>query len=96
MAEYTRAWANKYFEVLPKEKYASNTLTVIKNTRGISVSDLNKWLGERGYVIANGYGSLKEKTFRIAHMADTTLEELKKLLDLITEYITNIETSKTI
>ena len=84
MAKYVRDWANKYFELLPDEKYASNTLTNIKNTRGISVAGLNKALGERGFMISNGYGKLKEKTFRIAHMADTTLPEIKELL-------TNIE-----
>lgn len=87
MAEFTREWANKYFEVFPKEGYASNTLTVIKNTRGISVGDLNKALGEKGYTIANGYGNMKEKTFRIAHMAETTLDEVKELLSLIEEIL---------
>ena len=60
------------FALFAEERYASNTLTTIKNTRGISVAELNKKLGEHGYMISNGYGSLKEVTFRIAHMADTT------------------------
>jgi aspartate aminotransferase-like enzyme len=58
-------------------------LTTIKNTRGFSVSELNKKLGEYGYMISNGYGSLKEVTFRIAHMADTTIDEVKELLQVI-------------
>ncbi len=87
MAEYTRAWANKHFELFPEEKYASNTLTNIRNTKGISVGDLNKELGKRGYMISNGYGDLKEKTFRIAHMAETTLDEIKKLLLIIEEIL---------
>ncbi len=80
MAQYTREWANKYFEMFAPMEFASNTLTTIKNTRGISVKELNTELGKRGYMISNGYGDLKEKTFRIAHMADTTMEDLKKLL----------------
>ena len=43
------------------EKYESITLTTIENTKNISIADLNKALGERGYTIANGYGKLKEK-----------------------------------
>jgi aspartate aminotransferase-like enzyme len=86
-AEVVRAWARKYFEIFPNEHYMSNTLTNIKNTRGISVSDLNKKLGERGYMISNGYGALKEKTFRIAHMAETTPEELEELLSIINEIL---------
>jgi len=88
MAKYVRNWANKYFEVFSEEeKYASNTLTTIRNTRGISVADLNKQLAKRGYTLSNGYGQLKEKTFRIAHMADTTLPDVKELLVNIEEIL---------
>ncbi|MGI6777502.1 MAG: pyridoxal-phosphate-dependent aminotransferase family protein [Acetivibrionales bacterium] len=83
MAQYVRAWARDNFEMFCEEKYASNTLTTVKNTRGISVADLNKKLAEQGYMISNGYGDLKEKTFRIAHMADTTLEQIKDLISVI-------------
>lgn len=83
MAKLTRDWANRYFELFPEEKYASNTLTTIKNTRNINVGELNKKLGEQGYMISNGYGQLKETTFRIAHMAETTVDQVKKLLDTI-------------
>ncbi|NMB95785.1 MAG: alanine--glyoxylate aminotransferase family protein [Clostridiaceae bacterium] len=87
MAKYTRNWAKSRFELFPEERYASNTLTTIKNTRNISVSDLNKQLGQKGYMISNGYGDLKEVTFRIAHMGDTTLEDIKELLSIIDELI---------
>jgi aspartate aminotransferase-like enzyme len=87
MAEYTREWAKSKFELFPEERYASNTLTTIRNTRGISISDLNKQLGQRGYMISNGYGNLKEVTFRIAHMGDTNLDDIKELLSIIDEII---------
>ncbi|MBM7615453.1 pyridoxal-phosphate-dependent aminotransferase family protein [Alkaliphilus hydrothermalis] len=87
MARYVRDWANKHFEMLAEEKYASNTLTTIKNTKEISVKDLNKELDKRGYEISNGYGDLKDVTFRIAHMADTTLDEVKALLVTIEEIL---------
>lgn len=80
MAQRVREWAKTHFDLFADERYLSNTLTVIKNTRGINVGDLNKQLGEVGLTIANGYGSLKEKTFRIAHMADCTLAEVDELL----------------
>ena len=87
MAEIVRKWANKYFEIFGDERYLSNTVTTIKNTRGIDVSALNKELGFRGYQISNGYGSLKDKTFRIAHMADCKVDELKDLLKNINEIL---------
>lgn len=90
MAQYVRGWAKKHFEIFADEKYLSNTLTTVKNTRGISVKDLNGELAKRGFMISNGYGDLKEKTFRIAHMADITLDEVKELIGHINE-ILNLE-----
>jgi len=87
MANFVRDWAKKHFEMLAEEKYASNTLTTVKNTKGISVGDLNKELKKRGFVISNGYGDLKEKTFRIAHMAETTMDDIKVLLGHIEEIL---------
>lgn len=87
MAEVVRAWGREHFELFPDERYLSNTLTNIKNTRGIDVADLNKKLGERGFQISNGYGKLKDKTFRIAHMADCTMEDIKELLSNIDDIL---------
>ncbi len=81
MAEFTRKWALKHgFEMFPEKGYESPTVSTIKNTKGFSVKDLNKELAKRGYAISNGYGKLKEQTFRIGHMGDVTLFELKELL----------------
>lgn len=87
MAEIVRAWAKEHFEIFPDERYLSNTLTNITNTRNIDISDLNKKLGVRGYQISNGYGKLKDKTFRIAHMADTQIEEIKELLNVMDDVL---------
>ena len=83
MADYVRGWAKEKFALLPEEKYASNTVTCIRNTRNIDVGGLNKKLAEYGYMISNGYGDLKDVTFRIAHMADATLDEVKQLISTI-------------
>lgn len=87
MAEYTRAWAKQYFDLFTDESNASVTLTTVKNTRGINVKDLNTELGDRGFSISNGYGDLKEKTFRIAHMADLKIDEVKELLATIEDIL---------
>ncbi|NCU26269.1 alanine--glyoxylate aminotransferase family protein, partial [Candidatus Nomurabacteria bacterium] len=65
-------------------------VTCITNTREISFAELNKALGERGYMISNGYGALKDKTFRIAHMADTTPKDIRELLTVIDEVLTEM------
>jgi aspartate aminotransferase-like enzyme len=79
MAAYIQDWARTHFALYSDERYLSPTVTNIHNTRGISVADLNKALGERGAMISNGYGDLKEKCFRIAHMGDLTMDDMKWL-----------------
>jgi aspartate aminotransferase-like enzyme len=79
MAAHIQDWARRYFALYSDEAYLSLTVTNVHNTRGISVADLNKALGERGAMISNGYGDLKEKCFRIAHMGDLTMEDMKWL-----------------
>lgn len=80
MAEYTRKWADSHFEMFPEKGYESVTVSTIKNTLGKNIGDMNKELGKRGFQIANGYGDLKEKTFRIGHMGEWTLDDVKTLL----------------
>ena len=79
MAEYTRTWAKKTFALYPEENHASVTLTTITNTRNISVKALNDALGKEGMQISNGYGDLKEKTFRIAHMGELNMDDVKQV-----------------
>ena len=83
MAEIVRGWARDRFALFAREDCLSNTLTAVANTRQINVGQLNKKLGELGYSISNGYGQLKEKTFRIAHMGDATVKEINELLQTI-------------
>lgn len=80
MAERVQAWARQHFALFADERYLSQTVTCIRNTRNLDIAALNKELGARGYQISNGYGAVKDLTFRIAHMADTTMEELDDLL----------------
>jgi aspartate aminotransferase-like enzyme len=80
MAEVVRAWARKHFSLFADERYLSNTVTTIKNTRGISVAGLNDELAKRGAMLSNGYGPLKEKCFRIAHMGDLQVSDIQWLL----------------
>lgn len=87
LAEYVRSWSRNNFAVFADERYLSNTLTTITNTKDIDVGKLNKELGLRGFQISNGYGKMKEKTFRIAHMADCQLEDIKELLGNIDDIL---------
>lgn len=88
MADFVRTWAKEKFELFCDEKYASNTLTAIKNTRGINVAETIGALQEKhNTIFGNGYGKLKEQAFRIAHMGDITLDDIKELIGWIDEEI---------
>lgn len=88
MGDFVRAWAKEKFDLFCEQKYASNTLTSVKNTRGINVAETIGAIQEKhNTVFGNGYGKLKEQTFRIAHMGDITLDELKELLSWIDDEV---------
>ncbi len=87
LAGYVRSWAKKYFKLFTQEDFASDTVTCIRNSRDISFKDLNARLSERGFMISNGYGRLKEKTFRIAHMADMQISDLEELTQHIEDIL---------
>ena len=88
MAERVRGWAQAHdLSVYAPEGYCSQTVTTIKNERGIDVSKLNAFLKERGMRIANGYGPLKNVTFRIAHMGEIQMSDLEELFTAMEEYL---------
>ncbi len=85
MGNYTRNWVKKKgLSLFAQEEVASNTVTCVNST-GINVKKLQNDLKQKGYFFASGYGQFKDSTFRIAHMGDRTLDELKVYLDTIDE-----------
>ena len=84
MASIVQAWAKKHFDIFPEEGYWSQTLTTIVNTKEVDVPGLIKTLADQYNLrISNGYGDIKNKTFRIAHMGDTQVDEIEGLLKVI-------------
>lgn len=84
MAGLVRGWVeNNGFGFLADAPYRSVTLTCAENKRGVDLSALKKRLGERGYAFDDGYGKIKGKTFRIAHMGDMCLDDLRDFLTVI-------------
>jgi aspartate aminotransferase-like enzyme len=88
MAEATRAWARAHgFGIFAAEGYQSVTLTCVRTDGRTDLEKLKKLAGDRGYAIDNGYGKIKNQTFRIAHMADFTMTDLEELFDLFEELL---------
>ncbi|OQA00682.1 MAG: Soluble hydrogenase 42 kDa subunit [Planctomycetes bacterium ADurb.Bin401] len=88
MADYVKNWAKQRFSLFCEEKYASNTLTTVKNTKGIVVGDVIKAVqAKHNTAFGNGYGKLKDQTFRIAHMGDITLQDVKEVCQWIDDEV---------
>ncbi|MFC7071853.1 pyridoxal-phosphate-dependent aminotransferase family protein [Halovenus rubra] len=85
MAEYTRDWAREQFGLFAETGHRSQTVTCVENTQGIDVADTIETVSkEYDMVFSDGYGSkLGQKTFRIGHMGEHTVESIKELTDAI-------------
>ena len=92
MGETARAWAQDRLGLFPAVACASDTLTCVRNTKDISVSGLIAFLKQEGMLISNGYGDLKEKAFRIAHMGELTPDDLRGLLYQIDRFLSGART----
>lgn len=70
------------------EGYLSKTVATISNERNMDIAALNKYLlANHDMRISNGYGDLKDKTFRIATMGETTLEIVDRLLEGMSKFL---------
>lgn len=88
MAKRVQSWAAAHdLSMYAPEGFRSQTVTTLKNERGWDVSALNKFLLERGMRIANGYGALKNITFRVAHMGEIQMADIDALLEAMQEYL---------
>lgn len=88
MAKYVQDWGIAHgMEPLAPEGYRSRTVSTINNSRGMDIAALNKFLTQRGMRIANGYGALKDKTFRIAHMGEIQMSDCETLTGYMEEFL---------
>jgi aspartate aminotransferase-like enzyme len=91
MAEATRNWiTSQGFGLFAAEGYRSITLTSGANDGRTDLDALKKLVGERGYAMDNGYGKIKNETFRIPHMADMTLADLQEYFALLEELLPQV------
>jgi aspartate aminotransferase-like enzyme len=88
LALRSQEWADAGWACFAEPGHRSDATTAVVNTRKIDVAALNKHLAEtRNMVISSGYGKLKETTFRIGHVGETTLEQLNICLAEIDRFV---------
>lgn len=88
MRDVTVAWAeSREMGVFSQDGFRSPTVTTVANGRDISVDDMAKFMGGKGFSMDKGYGKIKGKTFRIAHMGDMQPAELEEILAGLDEFL---------
>jgi predicted phosphoserine aminotransferase len=88
MRDMTISWADaRGMGVFAQDGYRSPTVTAVNNGRNINVDDMAKFMGGKGFSMDKGYGKVKGKTFRIAHMGDMQSTELEEILSGLDEFL---------
>lgn len=84
MADATQNWALRHgFSLFAADGARSVTLTCIASDGRTDLEQLKKLAGAEGYAIDNGYGKIKNLTFRIAHMADFTMDDMTEIFTVL-------------
>lgn len=89
MRELTHQWCyDRGFGVFAQKGYESATVTTVDNrVKNIDVDAMAKFMGTKGFSMDKGYGKIKGKTFRLAHMGDMPLSMLEEVLSGLDEFI---------
>ncbi len=88
MRDVTTTWAeDRGMGLYAQAGYRSPTVTTVANGRNINVDDMAKFMSGKGFSMDKGYGKIKGKTFRIAHMGDMTVSTLEEVLAGLDEFI---------
>ena len=84
------AWAvSRGLELFAPDGFRSPTVTCVVSNSTIDVMALNEYLRTQGMILSNGYGALKNKAFRIAHMGGLQRTDLDALLAAIDAFLKN-------
>jgi predicted phosphoserine aminotransferase len=91
MRDMTIAWAlNRNLGLFAQDGYRSPTVTTVANTLGFDIDAMARFMGGKGFSMDKGYGQIKGKTFRIAHMGDMQVATLEEVLAGLDEFLAQL------
>ncbi|MFN8449637.1 MAG: alanine--glyoxylate aminotransferase family protein [Anaerolineae bacterium] len=91
MRDMTHTWTHsRGLGLFAQEGYRSPTVTTVANTKGFDIDSMAKFMGGKGFSMDKGYGKIKGKTFRIAHMGDMQLTTLEEILSGLDEFLETV------
>jgi aspartate aminotransferase-like enzyme len=73
----------------PKKGYESPTVSCVNAPEGVKGSIIYEKMRHKGYELAQGYGALKEKTFRIGNMGHIEPDDIGAMLRALGEILTS-------
>lgn len=89
MRDMTHQWAYANgFGTFAQKGYESATVTTVDNReKGMDVDAMAKFMKGKFFEMDKGYGKIKGKAFRIAHMGDMQPSTLEEVLSYLTEFL---------
>ena len=97
MASATHAWVatlaartGRPFGILAAPDERSHTVSAITVPDDVSANEIVQAVAKRGFVVGEGYGPLKGRTFRIGHMGDHTVATLGNCLTACDDAIDDV------
>lgn len=79
--------ARRGLSLVAPEGQRSPTVTAISVPEGRTPGEIVTGMKRLGWTIGSGYGALKERTIRIGHMGDHTVDGLNRVLDVLEEVL---------
>jgi aspartate aminotransferase-like enzyme len=83
MRDITIERTSRFARLASDPDHASVTVTALEPA--MQAEAIRARMKERGYTLGSGYGQWKERTFRIGHMGDISIDSLRAMLDMLDE-----------
>jgi len=83
MRDLTIERTARFAKLAVDREHASATVSALEPVR--NPEEIRNAMKKRGYTLGGGYGQWKAKTFRIGHMGDIPIEDLRAMLDVLDE-----------
>ena len=83
MRDITIERTSRYAKLAGDPAHASTTVSALEPV--MKPDDIRGEMKKRGYILGGGYGEWKDRTFRIGHMGDITIDDLNAMLDVLEE-----------